>query len=311
MDFGNVLTRAWEIIWKHKVLWIFGILAGCSNAGGGGGGGGANSRVTTDSGNLPPELQSFFNQFQNIPDWLIVLTVLVAILVILVLVVLAVFLGTIGRVGLIRGTQQAEGGAESLSFGELFSGSTPYFWRVFGLNLLVGLAIAFIGIAIAIIAVVGTIATLGIGLICLLPLLCVLVPVAWFVNVIIEQANIAIVLEDLKILDALQRGWQVVRENLGTMIVMALILAAIGLVGGLVAGLPVALIVIPAAIGAAIGRQEAMGTIIFAAVCFIAYLPVLLVLSGILRSYTETAWTLTFMRLTAPKPAELEPVVEA
>jgi len=27
MDYGNVLSRAWQIIWKHKVLWIFGILA--------------------------------------------------------------------------------------------------------------------------------------------------------------------------------------------------------------------------------------------------------------------------------------------
>jgi hypothetical protein len=34
MDYGEVLTRAWQIIWKHKVLWIFGIFAGCSGQGG-------------------------------------------------------------------------------------------------------------------------------------------------------------------------------------------------------------------------------------------------------------------------------------
>jgi hypothetical protein len=28
-NFGEVLTRAWQIIWKHKVLWVFGILASC------------------------------------------------------------------------------------------------------------------------------------------------------------------------------------------------------------------------------------------------------------------------------------------
>ena len=37
-NFGEVLTRAWQITWKYKVLWIFGILAGCTNGGGGGGG---------------------------------------------------------------------------------------------------------------------------------------------------------------------------------------------------------------------------------------------------------------------------------
>ena len=35
-NFGEVLTRAWQITWKYKVLWIFGILAGCSEGSGGG-----------------------------------------------------------------------------------------------------------------------------------------------------------------------------------------------------------------------------------------------------------------------------------
>ena len=39
MDFSEVLTKAWRIVWKHKILWIFGILAGCGTGGGGGGGG--------------------------------------------------------------------------------------------------------------------------------------------------------------------------------------------------------------------------------------------------------------------------------
>ena len=32
MEIGEVLSRAWQIIWKHKVLWIFGILASCSSS---------------------------------------------------------------------------------------------------------------------------------------------------------------------------------------------------------------------------------------------------------------------------------------
>ena len=39
-NFGETLTRSWQIVWKHKVLWIFGILASCSRGGGGGSGGG-------------------------------------------------------------------------------------------------------------------------------------------------------------------------------------------------------------------------------------------------------------------------------
>ncbi len=39
MDFGEVFSKAWKIIWKYKILWLFGIFASCSGGGGGGGGG--------------------------------------------------------------------------------------------------------------------------------------------------------------------------------------------------------------------------------------------------------------------------------
>ena len=138
MNFGEVLSKAWKIVWKHKVLWIFGILASCSNASGG-----MNSSSSYQSKDmqLPSGFENFFTQT---PEWQLILIGIVIFLVILLLVLLAVFLGTIGRIGLIRGTQQADKEIETrLVFGELFKGSMPYFWRVFLLNLLVGLFIFF------------------------------------------------------------------------------------------------------------------------------------------------------------------------
>ena len=129
-NFGEVLSRAWQIIWKHKVLWIFGILASCSQGGrgfnSGSNGGGGNGG--TGPGNLPPQLERFFETIaQNAVP--IIATVISLVCIVWIL---AIFLGTIGRIGLIRRTWQAEGGTESLIFGQLFSESTPYFWRVFG-----------------------------------------------------------------------------------------------------------------------------------------------------------------------------------
>ena len=48
MNYGEVLSSAWKTIWKHKVLWIFGILAGL---GAGSGGGSASGR-----GNVNPNV---------------------------------------------------------------------------------------------------------------------------------------------------------------------------------------------------------------------------------------------------------------
>ena len=120
-NFGEVLTRAWQITWKYKVLWIFGILAGCTNGGGGGSGGGGNAGYSTSPSdqNLPPELKRFFHQMENFVDWVadnLWLFIAIMVLVFLVLMVISIFLGTIGRIGLIKGSYEAEQGAEKLGF---------------------------------------------------------------------------------------------------------------------------------------------------------------------------------------------------
>jgi hypothetical protein len=291
------------------VLWIFGILASCSgNANGGGGG---NVGASTDGGQLPPQFERFFDQFNNLTDAQIALIIGVAVIVILILVILAIFLGTIGRIGLIRGTQQAEQGADRLTFGDLFRDSLPYFWRVFGLNLLFGLAVTLAVLILLVPLIILSVVTFGLGVLCIIPFLCILIPLAWFLTVVVEISNVAIVVENAGILDGLRRGWEVVRTNLGTMILMALILLlGVGLIGGIIIALPLALVVVPAIIGAAAGTDQALGGgLLTAAICFVAYLPVLLVLSGILRAYIEAAWTLTYMRLTnKPVAPELAPL---
>ena len=252
--------------------------------------------------NLSPQIDLFFARMS---PGLIALLITIAIIVVLALIVIAILLGTVGRVGLIRGTVKAEQGAERLTFGELWRDGLTYFWRVFGLNLLIGLVIFMAVIIIAILAVVLTVGTLGIFLLCLIPLICLIVPILWAVTVIVEQANIALVVENLDIIAAIKRGWQVVWNNLGNMIVMSLILiVGVSLIGGAIIGLPLLVVAAPAISGAVIGTADALRNgLIASGVLFIIYLPFLLLLSGLLRGYTSSAWTLTYLRLTQ-KPAQ-------
>jgi len=311
MNIGEVLSRAWRITWKYKVLWIFGILAGCASGGGSGGGGNGLS-YTYDNGDLPPWLDSLARIRIDIPDWQIALIVVGGILFVLLLIAVAIFLGTVGKVGLIRGAQQGDRDAEKITFGELFSGSMRYFWRVFGLYLLVGILFVVAITILLLLGIMGTALTIGLALICLIPLACVLVPVMWFVWVIVEQASIAIVIEDVGVLDGLRRGWEVVRANLGVMIVMALILVlGVGLIGGIIISIPLFVVVVPALIGAFSGSGRGMwGGLAVAGLCFVAYLPFLIVLRGILSTYMGTAWTLTYLRLATQPPAEAMPLAE-
>jgi hypothetical protein len=308
MNFGEVLSRAWQIIWRHKVLWLFGILASC---GGNTNGSFSSNYSVSDRRELPPQLQPFFERFENITDTQIALLVGIGILVILILVILAIFLGTIGRIGIIRGTQQVEQGADRLGFGDLFRDSLPFFWRVFGLNLLFGIA-AFLVVLILIIPfTLLAVVTFGLAALCIIPLVCIIVPLMWLAQVLVTQASIAMVVENAGIREGVRRGWDLFRTNLGTIVVMALILMlGVGLIGGIIIALPLAAVVVPAVIGAAAGTDQAMtGGLLTAGLCFLAYLPVLLVLSGILTAYIESAWTLTYMRLTnKPVAPPLEPI---
>ena len=303
MNYGEVLQRAWQIIWKHKILWIFGILAGCgetaSNTGSS-----SNSGWRQQGGQLPGEWNLWLQQFQrfieNIPFWVWLMLIALG----LILFVVIILLNTIGRIGLIQGTVQADDGAPRLEFGSLFSSSFTYFWRVFLLNLLVGLALVALFLILLIPTIFLGIATLGIALLCLIPLLCLLIPFSWFVSLVLEQSIIAIVAENRGIISGLERGWQVVTRNIGPMIVMALILFVGGAIVGLILGIPAALTLIPIILGAVTGTTQNLTTGgIVSAVLFCLYLPVLLAGTGILRSYISSAWTLTFRRLTGILPA--------
>jgi hypothetical protein len=305
MDFGYVLKRAWEIIWKFKVLWIFGILASCGQAGSSGG---SNSgyRVSAQESNFGPQVQGFFNQLDPAA---IAFLIALGILAIFAMIILAILLGTVGRIGLIRGTMKAEQGAARLTFGELWRDGLTYFWRVFGLNLLIGVVIFLVILAIFIPGAILTGLTLGLFAFCLIPMTCLLIPVMWAVYVVIEQANIALVVENLSIMKAISRGWDVVRNNIGNMIVMSLILIlGVGLIGGAVIGLPLLIVATPAMVGFASGTTDAIRNgMIISGLFFIVYLPLLLLFSGILRAYTASAWTLTYLRLTTkPAPSMIE-----
>ena len=311
-NFGDVLTRAWQIVWRHRILWLFGILAGCGrggsrfNAGSSGGDDGF--------GQLPPEVMRFL-QFieENLTTFIVVVCI-----VVLLLWALTIFLGTIGRIGLIRGTVQAEAGAERLIFGQLFSESTPYFWRMFGLSLLVALPILVVvavlvaGLAAFIVSASGGSDPGTIGLIGIVPVIigcfCLLIPVLWVVGMIVRQAENAIVLEDMRVPPALSRGWEVFRANLGPVIIMSIILAIIAGVIGFVLAIPLFLIVFPSMIAFSVGEGQSSTPLVLMGVGLCIYLPILLILNGIMTAYIESAWTLTYMRLTTKPPLDSAPV---
>lgn len=305
MDFGKVLTRAWEIIWKHKILWIFGILASCGSQGGNFGGNSNFSMDSRDLSNLPPQWQEFFRNLQNgfdrTPDERIIGIVLVLACIVLLLVLACWLLSTFGRVALIKGTLLAEAG-KSFGFSSLVGATFPVFGSALLLSILLSVLPIATGIFLFVLFVSFSVLTLGFGLLCAIPLFCLLVPLAIAYNVYTEMTYVALVSEALGVIEAVNRGWQVFRNNLGNVAVIALILIIGGLFVGLLLGLPVIFVVAPFLIGMLANAPGAQNTgLIISVICLVLALPVIVLGNGILHSYLQSAWTLTYQELSATK----------
>ncbi|MEA5077836.1 MAG: hypothetical protein VB013_04625 [Anaerolineaceae bacterium] len=79
-NIGNILKRAWQILWNYKVLWVFGflmVLTGANGGGGGGGGGSSyryNPQTANSAQNFPGMASGWMNSVrlwadQNFGSW--------------------------------------------------------------------------------------------------------------------------------------------------------------------------------------------------------------------------------------------------
>lgn len=301
MNFGEVLSKAGTVIWRNKVLWLFGILAGCggSRSSPGGSFNYQFSSGDMQPGELPEPMRRIYEAmiqfFNNTPAYVYI----VAAVVLLALVILVIYLSTMGRIGLVLGALRGDEGQEKQSLGTLWSDSHPFFWRMLVLNLLVGLA-GLVLFLLLLIPVIGLgVLTAGIGLICLIPLLCVLGIGLMVLGVWIEQSAVAVVAEKLPVMDSLRRGWQIFRGNLGQLLVILLILTIGSFVINLVISVPLFITMVPLMMSVIGGRGD-IGTLGQASIVLaILYLPVLFLIGGVVQSYVGSVWALTFRRLTA------------
>jgi hypothetical protein len=323
MDYSEVFSKAWKIVWKFKALWIFGILSSCARAGSGGsggssGGGGGSSQLL-DSGVLaspqaflPKQVYLWWLQFQQAGEmepWAVFLIIIAVFFAVFALIVLSLFLGVLGRVGVARGAWLADEGEEKLSFSRIFEESKPYFWRVFLFFLLLfAMSLVIVGV-LAIPILLMIIFTLGLGLILLIPLFIV---VAFAVKILIEQTIVAIVAEDLGVFAAIERAWKLLVEKPWPQVVIALVTTIAEIAVTFVLVIPIFLVLLPFLVSIFFQTEAVIGIgAIVSGAGFLLYLPFILLGTGIMYAYFGTLWAMTFRRLTQPlAPAVVDVAAE-
>ncbi len=239
MDYGNLFTRAWDIIWKNKFLILLGVLVAL---GGASGNSGNQSRyVIQDGGFNWNEMPRFDygSPFQDLDLSILAIVGIFALVVILFVVGLALWVaGTISRGGLINAVNDIEVDNPT-NFSSAFQAGWKKGWRLLGIDLvpaIPGLAL-FVGSAMIFLSFGGFVELMDgdwpyLGMGPFLPLIllsCVLLPIMFFLSLLGTFANRACMLEDLGVIASYRRGFEVLADNLGPALILFLIQIAISI----------------------------------------------------------------------------------
>lgn len=300
MDYGRVLSRAWEILWRHKILWLFGFIAALAS------GGGNSVRFVLGDSRGPA--------FGPVAAWLIAFLVVVLLVVALVVFVL----GTVARGALVDGTRQAEESGV-VSGSAAWSAGVRRFWSLLGIDLLaVVVAIVLLLPMLAAIMLGAVAASTGGrnaeagGALLICGGLCYLVPfiiVMILISLVVVYARQACVLERLGAIEAIRRGWEVFKRNIGHTLVIGIILIVINLIIGAVFVGGIFSLIAP---GFALWQTTRNPVLTAVPLCGLGLILFLLAIfaSTLLETYSSVVWTLTYRALRAREGALPPPEAE-
>lgn len=293
MDYGKIFGRAWQITKRWKALWVLGLL----------------SIIGTGLiGSVNPSWIFEDNIGRALAHWIIPPEV-IALLV--MLSCLTLFLGialwvisVIARGGLIAGVKQVAEKGET-SFGSAWGEGASRFWTLFGIGVLMLIAfivmVLFSGLFVGLIGLVlqalfswslnlWTAFVIG-GLIGLVG-----GSILGLIRIYAEQAAVQ---EGLGWTDAFQRGWEVLKGNVGTTIVLLFFFMGIMVIVGIVALLlgVVLGIGVGASIWALLTGSNA-GLMVVSLCCIGAFgIILVLALEGLFQAFTSATWTLAYRQM--------------
>lgn len=313
MDYGKVLSRAWEITWRWKVLWILGFLASLASGASGG------TNFYSFGGQ---DIERWSNGLQNPAITATIIAIVIALACVGFLIAIALWVASImARGGLIAGVQQVED-TGSTSFREAWQVGRKRFWTLFGIGFLVALPIIVLVLVLAVAAALliaagvqwqGNVGSTGgliiaLGVMCGGALCCGLVILTAILGVIQVYADRAAILEGLGWIDAFKRGWGVLKANFGPTIVLWLIFLVIGLVFGVVVASVVAAIAVPLV---AVFSQTDPGPWILVPLIVGGLIAMVIgaLIQSVFQTFSSAVWTLAYRQMSAAAPGSSFPMV--
>ena len=344
MDHIKVLKRAWEITWRYRVLWIFGIILALTTAHWGGGNNGGQAQYKVSGEDFSPGGEFYIPEISpEVVSMLITIGIGLACVIVL-LIVVATIARYVAETALIRMVDDYEETGEKRSVRQGFRlGWSRTTFRLFLIKLLIGLPTALVFILLFLLTlaplllwitdstaprVIGTVVTIGLSFLVLL----LLIVVVTVLSLLMKFFWRACALEGLGVIESLRQGFGVVRHHWQDVLVMWLIMIGVG-IGWIIAMIAITIVLFPVillliVVGGVLGGLPALLVGGLASLFFDGAVPWILAaviggpifilvvaapwifLGGLMEVFKSSTWTLTYRELRALEGLEAEREIE-
>ncbi len=311
MDFGRFLTTSWQITWRHKFLWLFGLLLSLEAI--------SNSLIRLTVGpdiltRLNHSLEQWLTQpeqlvgqvdqwLQHISEGLLsnAFTILLALLLIWFIVTLAL--------AIIISTTLSTQVEFPARWGTVIKQGKGLLLRFIALDTLIYLPLFLALLLIMIIfasTIIGTAMTawqpeattatmltpLLIGGLCLLPLACLLIPLSLLTALFRTLALRATAVYPTTIRQTISHTWATLKSHTADILILGLLLWGLHMLINLILRLPIGFFY-PQVTATAPPRQIAM----------FLFEGVILLIQAITKTFTAVTWTVAYQTLAKQQPA--------
>lgn len=331
MDYGKILARAFDITLKHRALWLFGVLFAIFGGSGGnynfGSFDGSGFPGDGRGGDVFPTLPANF--WQNLT-----LIILLACCVVVVLTLVSIVARFVSRGALIGLVHELETAGTTPTVRRGFSIGVERFGSLLGIGLVINIPLMIFSFAIVIVALLPMILAIlplieagrtstdelwgvfaasifgSIVMICCAALLLIVIQLV--VRPFYEFIVRVCVIDQRGVMDSLREGYRLVRENLGNVAVLYVLIIGVGIAFAiLMVIVTLVLLGIPIGVAVAVGlAAESWQAAIILGICLgIPMVLAIIFISGLYQVFEFTLWTEGYLAITAPKQIANAPTI--
>lgn len=295
MNYGNILTTTWKTIWKEKVIIWFGMLMMLAPA------------LTSIFFGIvlifssPAKIEHFVESaFEGVG-------LVIFFFAYFAFIAFTVLLTALSFVGTFKGTLLARNNDEPITFSALFEASMPYLWRMLGVMFTVGLALGLVySLPLIFMVIVGAL-TAGIGFLCALPLILLLIPVGIIGYLLLSLSMAALIAEDSGVPEAIQSAWKTLKAKFWNLVLMTVILYMLQFGLGILIAIPMNILQLAFIIPLQVGNIAEETMLHYFGTFIALFIPFTAIVQSLGLTYVNSAWMLSYLEAgAASAPAQTE-----